>query len=776
MEKVIYHTKRILKKVFQKLVQPFVWYYKLNWRKKIKVGVITFFSGIAFAFLLLLGFYYAVLNGMFGEMPSDEKLLAIRNYEASEVYSSDSVLLGRYYVENRSDITFEEISPFLINALIATEDSRFYEHKGVDHRSLMRVLFKSIILRQKAGGGSTLSQQLAKNLFGRRSYGMLTMPVNKVRESIIANKLEHLYTKQEILTLYLNTVSFGEDTYGIETACERFFSTTPAEIKPEEAAVLVGMLKAPSTYNPRVNPKTSKIRRDVVLLQLERNEYISLEEKDSLQGLDLKLDYERLVNDEGIATYFKEHLRLQLDNWLDAHLKEDGSSYNLYTDGLKIYTTINSKMQQYAEEAVTEHLSHLEKAFRKDLKKSKIVDLKMIIKSLKQTGRYKTFANKGLPEEEIIEELGKPVDTQLYTYAEGIKDTMISPIDSVQHALGILQAGFLVLNPDNGAVLAWVGGNSFKQVEYDHVLSQRQVGSVFKPIVYAQALKNGYKPCDFVSNQQETYTQYDDWSPQNSDGNYDGKYSLIGGLTNSVNTISVKLCMASGIDSIIETAKLLGIDEELPRVPSIALGVGNISLKNLLGAYTAFANNGMYSETQKITGVYTREGENIYVSEWQQKQVYTPEEAEDITVMLQSVVNNGTASRLRSRYNIGTPIAGKTGTTQNHSDGWFMGYTSEWLGGVWVGADNPSVHFSNIKDGQGANTALPIWALFYKKIEADKVLTELMSNDKEFPEPLDCELYKDDNVILKLFKKKNKKNDKTGLEKPKKKKRFFRKK
>lgn len=743
-------------------MKVFRWYFGLWKKSKLLFVVMTF--GIVFvgsSTSLYVG-YLAISNGIFGQIPSDEELKAIKNYEASEIYSADSVLIGSYYVENRREVRYEEVSPFIINALIATEDARFYEHKGIDQRSMMRVLFKSVILGQNAGGGSTLSQQLAKNLFGRNDYGFLSMPVNKSRELIIANKLEHLYSKKEILMLYLNTISFGENTFGIDLACRRFFSNTPKDISLEQAAILIGMLKATSTYNPRTNHEKSLERRNTVIRQMLKYGYVSVKEADSLSSLPLTLNYNKLSHDQGTATYFREFLRIELEDWLKEN--QETKSLNLYTDGLKIYTTLHSKIQRYAEESVQEHLLYLHPLLQKDIKEQKLFEKNSegILKTLKQSKRYKQLLDQGISQTKVIEELKKPVQTTLFTY-QGIKDTLISPFDSVRHDLGLLQAGFFVVNPHSGNIMAWVGGASYEHTQYDHIMAQRQVGSVFKPIVYAQAMMDGYQPCDFISNQKIIYTQYEDWSPKNSNGNYEGKYSLIGALTNSVNTVCVKLAMESGIDSIIDLARSMGVEGQLPNSPSLALGAGNISLKSLIYAYTAFANSGKTVGINYITNIKTREGNEIYFKEQSSNQVVPIEIAENITNMLQSVVENGTAKRIRYQYGISGNVAGKTGTTQNHTDGWFVGYTPDWLGGVWVGADDPMVHFSGIKNGQGANTALPIWALFYKKIQSDNDLQYLVKSEFQFPNTIDCELYKEDSPFLKLFKKKEKRNNNTGL-------------
>jgi len=731
------------------------------------IGVLLL-GGLLLCFLGLYLFYNAVSGGYYGEIPSDKELSHIKNYQASEVYSVDSVLLGRYYVENRSEVKFEEVSPFLINALIATEDARFYKHKGIDQRSLMRVLFKSILLGQKKGGGSTLSQQLVKNLFGRKNYGLLTMPVTKMKESIIANRMEHIYTKEEMLILYLNTVSFGEDTYGIGTACERFFSTNAKDIQPEEAAVLVGMLKSPTYYHPIKHPERSKRRRNTVINQTQINGYISEEEEEKLLEKPLNLRYQKLTNKNGVATHFREELRLYLDRWLAQHPKEDSSYFSLYKDGLVIYTSIHSKMQQYAEEAVREHLSEMQPLLNRDLVRNKTFskNKKAVLKILKQSASHQKLMTKGLSAEHLRKAITTPEYRSIHTL-EGEVDSMISLLDSVKHHLSMLQAGFMVINPSNGRIKAWVGGASYEQNQYDHILSKRQVGSIFKPIVYTQALIDAHTPCDYISNQKVTYTQYDDWSPKNSGNNYEGKYSVAGGLANSVNTISVKLCVEMGIDNVINLANHLGIKDSLPRVPSLALGVAELSLKKILEVYTPFANQGIQITPHYLLSVKDKSGKELFLLKENGKEVLDEEVTQDITNMLRGVVEYGTANRLKSKYGIRYPVAGKTGTTQNQQDAWFVGYTPSWLGGVWVGADYPFVHFSSVKNGQGASAALPVWAKFYKKLENDKELKYLVYSNFSFPNTIDCIPYKEDNLFLKIFKKKNKKERGDGLSRKK---------
>lgn len=659
--------------------------------------------------LLFIGFFGSVYMGMFGPIPTPDDLKNLINAQASEVYSRDGQVIGRYFMENRSEVALEDISSELVQALIATEDSRFHDHRGVDHQSMLRVLVKSIILRQNAGGGSTISQQLAKNVFGRQDHGWLTIPAVKSREAIIANLLNQVYTKDEILELYLNTVSFGEDTYGIKTACERFFSTTPADIPIEQAAVLIGMLKAPHSYNPRLNPERSRTRRNVVLGQMEKEGYLTPERAEELRAMPLEINYRRTSDEASSSLHLSQHIRKRVEQILEGTTDEDGNAYDLEIDGIRVYTTIDSRMQQYAQESVVAHLDQLQKSFDADL---------------------------------------------------GQQGKILDEINST------LQSGFLVSNPRNGHVLAWVGGRDYGISQYDHVLSERQVGSVFKPVVYAKALEDGYAPCDFISNQQIQYTEYDDWTPQNSNGNYEGSSSLLGGLTHSVNTVSVKLLMDSGIEDVIEFAEQLGANDDLPKVPSIALGVANMSVEEINRIYTPFAGGGWQHEQVIITHIEDAEGNEIYRhAPSEAERVLSARVARQITNMMRSVADKGTSRRLRTWYNIHDPIAAKTGTTQNHADGWFVGYTPEWLGVVWVGADDPGLHFSSIKDGQGANMALPIWAKFHQKVKNDTELSTRLNAYFSFPNDLaDCELQREDNFLVKVFKKKTKKSRESGLE------------
>ncbi len=701
-------------------------------------------------------------------MPSDSELLAIKSYQASEVYSADSVLLGRYFVENRSDTKYKDVSTHLFNAIIATEDARFYKHTGVDTRSLLRVLFKSILLRQQAGGGSTITQQLVKNLFGRKSYGVLTMPVNKIREAIIANQLEKLYSKEEILMMYVNTVSFGEDTYGIKIAAQRFFQVNPDQLKLEQAAVLAGMLKSPTYYNPRTHPDNALKRRNVVFEQMEKYKYLTAAEREAASAQPLILNYSRMEYTEGLAPYFRDYLKIYIEQMLGQYKKADGSAYNLLTDGLKIYTTIQSDLQRYAESAAVDHLKRIQPKLQKELQASGFFrkQHELLERALKQTPRYRALEEQGLSEREIRKALQQKDSITMYTLW-GEKQQYLSTEDSIKAVIGSLQASMLVVNPHSGAVLAWVGGANYKQVQYDHVRAKRQAGSVFKPIVYAQALRSGMDPCEFIPNQEITYSQYDDWTPDNSSERENGRYSMAGALANSVNTISVQICMKAGIQNVVSLARSLGIESELPAKPSIALGTAEVSLWELVGAYTAFANNGVKAELQFITAIVNEQGKRLFTSKPYFDRVFTVEQAHQMTNMLCNVADKGTAHELRDIYGFTGSIAAKTGTTQDHKDGWFMGYTAGLLAGVWVGADNPAVHFINMEQGRGSATAMPIWAGFYKRVRQDPEFRYLVPNTFPFTNDVTCEMYKDDTFIQKIFGRKSKTDNTTGLEETK---------
>ena len=702
--------------------------------------------GISFFFLL----FWLVYFGAFGEIPEEKVLANINHNNSSEIYSADGQLLGKYYIENRSNVSFEDISPQLLNALVATEDARFYEHSGIDPRSMLRVIFKSILLGDKsAGGGSTLSQQLAKNLFPREDYSILSLPVAKFKEMIIAKRLEKVYSKDEIITLYLNTVPFGERVYGIDAACQRFFNTNAKDISTQNAAVLVGMLKATTAYNPRRNPLRSKDRRDVVLQQMERYKYLTEAEVDSLQKLPLNLDYNKVTLVEGPAPYFRQQVAEELKAWFRENPKPDGSTYNVYTDGLRIYTTIDSRLQTFAENAIEAHLKELQKTFDKHWKGRTIFrdDDPQILKAMRQTDRYRYRKEAGKSEAEILKHFQTPTKIKLWTW-EGMVEKEISPLDSIKFHQAFLQAGFMAMNPRNGYVKAWVGGINFKEFKYDHVLARRQVGSTFKPFVYTAALAKGMDPCEYIENQQVVYEDYENWSPGNADGNYEGYYSLQGGLTKSVNTVSAAVMNKVGVEDAHRFVNKFGFESDIPKAPSMVLGTAELNLREMLSAYSVFANRGLRTKPVLIKKVLDAQG-NVIV-EWPDKpereRVIDSKTADMMNYMLRSVVDQGTGQRLRTRYGLTNQIGGKTGTTQDQTDGWFIGITPTLVAGAWVGGETRKVRFRSLGLGQGANTALPIYGKFmqsYYKLYTKHRSARFQDPASSAMKDMNCDLYRE---------------------------------
>ncbi|MBA3901692.1 MAG: PBP1A family penicillin-binding protein, partial [Bacteroidetes bacterium] len=679
-------------------------------------------AALTFILILFIGiFIYAVKNGKYGDLPDYTELRNVKNNEASEIYSADGVLLGKYYLVNRTNAEWEDISPNIINALIATEDVRFYQHQGIDKRSLARVLVKSLLLQKGgSGGGSTISQQLVKNLYGRKQYPYLSMAISKVKEAIIAHRLEHIYSKEEILTLYLNTVSFGENVYGIEVASERYFSTNPKNISVSEAAILVGMLKATTNYNPRAYPENALKRRNIVLSQMVKYEFLDTAIMDSLKKEPLNLKYNYITHNDGLAPYFRETIRLELHKWLKQNPKEDGTHYNLYTDGLKIHTTINSKLQEFAEEAVRNHMKVLQAQFFKHWKPAKTTDKLQgaVLQAKLRSPRYKELKENNISEEKIEKIFATPVSMKLFSW-DGETEMKMSPLDSIRYYQHFLSAGFFAMEPETGKVLAWVGGVDYRYFKYDHIRSKRQVGSTFKPIVYAAALENGMEPCQYISNEKRTYENLENWSPRNADGKYDGYYTLQGGLMKSLNTVTTKIMLETGTEPVIKLARKMGISSNLPEVPSLALGTAAISLEEMVSAYTTFPNRGFKTHPVYIAKIEDANGNIIidFTEKFEEKSKAMEESTADmINHFLKSAVDSGTAAGLRYKFGLKNEIGGKTGTTQNHADGWFIGYTPHLVAGVWVGHDDPKVHFNTPGLGQGSKMAMPIWANFMKKV------------------------------------------------------------
>lgn len=733
---------------------------KINWKKFI---LKLFVAGLLFSGVLLFTLIILVKIGVFGSLPTYADLRKIKNNTATNIYSVDNKLLGRYYYQNRTNARLEDIPDYFIKALVATEDVRFYKHHGIDPRSTLRVLVKTVILMDKRyGGGSTITQQLAKNLFGRNDLGIITYPVAKIREMILARRIEKLYSKDEILELYLNTVSFGENTYGIETAAIIFFNKQPSELKIEESAILVGLLKANTSYNPRTNKDAALKRRNIVLGQMQKYGYLKKEELDSLKQIPISIKYRKLISSEGPAPYFREYLRKACVKILENKKRPDGSTYNLYTDGLKIYTTVNAQMQEYLEQSVENHLSKLQVQFDKNWKGEEpwIKNPKLALLQIEQSQAYQSLIKKGLSVDEAIAKMRVPRKTEIFTW-DGPKDTLISPLDSLLHHFRLLQTGSLVMNGQNGDVLAWVGGINNKYFKYDHVTSKRQTGSTIKPVIYASALQHGIKPCDFFENDSVVYEDYDNWTPQNSDEGYGGFYSVKGALANSINTVSVKMLMQAGIDSTIELAKNMGIESYLPPVPSMALGTGEVSLYEMLKAYAVFLNNGQKIEPRIIRRIEDSNGNVLYSDESHHPTdtILSTDIAQTVLAMMQGVVDRGTANGLRTIWKFDSDFVGKTGTTQNNTDAWFIGMSPKIIAGVWVGGDNPVVRFKTTTFGQGAYSALPIFANFFQKLYNDGTYAYLKTEKFNIPdsiqERLNCNDFDEEEEprIFELFKK-----------------------
>ena len=707
--------------------------------------------GVGFVFLLF------IYLGVFGSLPSTTELAHVNNDVASEVFSEDGTLMGKYYYLNRMSIENQEISQHAKNALVATEDKRFFQHKGFDVVSLGRVLFRTILLRDKAqGGGSTISQQLAKNLYPRKKYGPFSILVNKTKEIFIASRLEEVYSKEEILTLYLNTVPFGEDVYGIEAAALRFFSKHSSDLQPKEAAVLVGMLAANTAYNPRLNPKRSATRRNVVLGRMAEFGFLNKEKAEKLKKSDLGLKYHKIDHNTGIAPYFREVIRKEVEAILE---EEYGDHYDLYKDGLKIYTTIDATLQKYADEAVQQHMASLQQEFKYHWKNRDPWKKKPSVfnRALQNSRRYKALKAQGKSEEEIVAEMKKLTKMTIFAYPKE-KDVNLSPLDSVKHYLKILNTGFMVMDPHSGKILSWVGGVNHKYFQYDHVTSKRQVGSTFKPIVYTAAIQNGMSPCEYISNERRVYEDYNDWSPANSDGNHLGYYSMKGGLANSVNTITAEIMMRTGIDKVLNLAERMGVASKLPAVPSVSLGAGEISLREMLTVYTCFANLGKKKTPFGLLRIEDKTGKVLYERKPQIDgfPVLDRQTADLMNYMLKGVVENGTGKDLKGLYGLRSQIAGKTGTTQDNADGWFIGYTPNLLAGAWVGAESPVVHFRTTGLGQGAHMALPIFGLFMKKVERDSKYRKYTNSyfsslNGDLAEMINCQDYSETDPDRTLF-------------------------
>jgi penicillin-binding protein 1A len=714
-------------------------------------------------FLLFFTMIILVGMGVFGSLPQVDELLNPKNNLATIVYSGDMKILGKYYSENRVNVSFSQLDKDIVDALIATEDARFYEHSGVDGKALLRSV-TGVVGGGSKGGGSTVSQQLAKMMFPREKLSKPELVIRKIKEWIIAARLEKYYTKEEILALYLNKFDFLNLAVGIKSAAQIYFNRTQDSLRIEQAAMLVGMAKNPAYFNPVRFEERTLQRRNVVMSQMVKYGYLSKEKYDSLKILPLGLAFRPEDHNEGLATYFREYLRDNfLDTWCKNHINpETGKPYNIYKDGLKIYTTIDSRMQKYAEEAVNEHMHDLQKLFSKEclnkrnapfawnLSKKEIDDIMMA--SIKRSDRYRGMKSDGVPHEEILATFYKPTQMRVYSL-RGEIDTVLTPYDSIRYYKTFLQTGFMAMEPQTGYVKAWVGGINHKHFKYDHVkVSKRQVGSTFKPFVYALAIQEGYSPCYQMPNVKTCITTEvgEEWCPENSDGPNDknvGKMiTLKKALANSINYITAGIMKKFGPRAVVDLVKRLGITADIPEVPSICLGTPDISVFEMVAANSTFANKGTYVQPTFITRIEDKNGKVLEEFIPKSDEVFSEEKAYTMIQLMRGVVDGGTGTRLRTRYKIYTHIAGKTGTTQQNADGWFMGLTPDLVAGVWVGGEDRSIHFNSMAEGQGATMALPIWGKFFNKVYADK---KLKISQGEFPKPkhldpnlqMDCSKY-----------------------------------
>lgn len=731
-----------------------------NFSKYIKWFWKLFFGGIAFVVLLFLFASW----GFFGEMPSFEKLENPDSNVATEIISSDGVVLGKFYAENRVPVKFDDLSPHLVNALVSTEDERFYDHSGIDARGTLRAIVK---LGQD-GGASTITQQLAKNLFhgSDGAKNIIERIGQKIKEWVIAVRLERQYTKKEIMAMYLNQVDFVNNAIGINSAARTYFNKDQKDLNVEESAVIVGMLTNPSRFNPNRFLERSTRRRNVVLGQLVRNEIINEKEFDSLKKLPLILDFKPESHKEGSATYFREYLRDYMKKWVENHKKEDGSKYDIYRDGLKIYVTIDSKMQKYAEEAVEQHLTILQDKFFEKAKRNKNAPFlkiskdetdRIIMRAMKASERWRVMKKEeGKSEEEIIKSFDVKRKMKVFTW-KGEKDTIMTPKDSIRYYKHFLQTGMMAMEPQTGHVKVWVGGINYKYFQYDHVgQGARQVGSTFKPFVYATAIEQlGLSPCDTIIDGPFTMPKgrwgiSADWSPTNSDGKYKGMVTLSQGLANSLNPVSAKIMDRVGPKAVIDMARDLGVTSEIPEQPAIALGAVDITVEQMVGAFSTYANKGVYIKPTFVTRIEDKNGIVLEQVIPESKDVMNQDVAYAIIKLLEGVTQSGTGQRLRwggvsgltqYDYKFSNPIAGKTGTSQNNSDGWFMGVVPNLATGIWVGNDDRAAHFSQTLYGQGACMALPIWGLFMDKCYKDKDLDiskEAFDRPKELSIRVDC--------------------------------------
>src|SRR6056300_1687785 len=740
------------------------------YRRIIVLLWVLFVFGVAGIYFV----FHSAATGEFGEMPTFEQLENPESNLATHIYSSDSLLLGKFYLaDNRSPVDYSELPKSLIDALVATEDARFFEHSGIDFRGFAR----AVVFLGKRGGASTISQQLARQLFvGVRSRNLKEALQQKIKEWVIAVRLERNYTKEEIIQMYLNNYDFNYLADGIENAARIYFNKTPQELEVKESATLVGMLKNSSLYNPIRRPELVKERRNIVFQQMVRNELISEEEKDSLSQLPIEIRYTPESHREGLATYFRAYLKEFMDDWIAANPKPDGSKHSLYRDGLRIFTTIDSRMQAMGEAAVEDHMKNLQREFFRqnskranpsapflDLRKGEIDTL--MERTAYRTERWRKMKLAGIAESEILASFYEKVPMRIFSW-KGERDTIMTPMDSIRYYKHFLRASVMSMEPQSGHVKTWVGGFNYKHFQYDQVKQgRRQIGSTFKPFLYATAIDQlKLSPCDSLPDalyciEPMKHGNMDAWCPKNSGDKYGQTRTLKNALANSVNTVSARIMDLVGPRPVINLARKMGITSNIPAVPSIALGTPDISLFEMVGAYSTFANQGIYVKPVVITRIEDKNGRALYEVIPETQDVLSQEAAYVTVNLLQGVTKAGSGARLRHAglektsyvyknvitgypYVFENPIAGKTGTTQNQSDGWFMGMVPNLATGVWVGGDDRSIHFKDIGFGQGATMALPIWGNYMRSLYENPdfgISQEDFIAPEELSIPVDCE-------------------------------------
>tara|TARA_A100001011_G_scaffold378200_1_gene442715 strand:- start:8496 stop:10757 length:2262 start_codon:yes stop_codon:yes gene_type:complete len=721
--------------------------------------ILSFWLSLFFSVFFIFGGVYFASKGLFGPLPTFEQLENPSQNLATQVYSSDGNVLGTFYYENRTPVEYDDLSSDIINALISTEDERFREHSGIDLKSLLRASI-GVFTGRYSGGASTITQQLAKMLFTDVSSSLFERIKQKFKEWFISIQLERNFTKNEILTMYLNKFDFLYQAVGIKSAAKTYFNKLPKDLNMEESATLVGMLKNPSLYNPKKFPKNSLERRNIVLGQLYRNELIDKIKLDSISNLPLIIKFKRINHNDGLAPYFREYLRKFMKNWVKYNKKNDNSYYNIYSDGLKIYTTIDSRLQNYAQESMKIHMSSLQNQFYdhwsseeyenapfdSSLRKGQVDTI--ILNSIIRSERYRKLKNYKYDDEKIFNIFNEPTKISLFSWS-GIIDTLISPIDSIIYNKYILHSGLMSLDPNTGYVKAWVGGINHHFYKYDHVIeSKRQVGSIFKPFVYAAAIdQHNYTPCKKFPNVQvifekEKWGLKEDWIPRNSNEIYGGEINLKQALANSINTITANLMKQVGPKKVKTIARSMGLKSRIPLSPSICLGTPELTIFEMVGAYSTFVNKGVYISPIFLNRIEDKNGIILEEFSTKSKEVLSEDKAFVMINLLKGVINEGSGIRLRWKYGFKNEIAGKTGTTQNQSDGWFVGMVPNLVTGVWTGAEDRAVHFRDISLGQGANMSLPTWAEFMKKVYEDKSLNISKSSFNEPPNfsfELDCD-------------------------------------